>query len=181
MIFSRHSQFIDSATLKQMHTELTSNANWMFRNKFWRYYLVDGLLPYQQSDESSWYGNQPNIKNVREPWHALFQQIYQLAGPNFKLMRYALTGQTYGQEQELHVDTTLLLDGTFRTYLMYLNTEWDNSWGGTTDFVVDGKLVHQEFPEPGKLIEFDSQAFHIGHAPNKLDCLRLTLILHGRL
>ena len=176
MIFSKHSQFIDSATLKQMHTELTSTANWMFRNKFWRYYLVDGLFPYQQSDESSWYGNQPNIKNVREPWHALFQQIYQLAGPNFKLMRYALTGQTQNQQPVLHTDVSENLNGCYKSYLIYLNT---GTTQGSTDFVVDNKLVHQEPPEPGKLIVCDSKILHCGNPPAQSDFLRLSIVLHG--
>ncbi len=181
MIVSRHSAFIDAETLQQMHNELTNSANWMFRNKFWRYYVATGLAPYKEQDESTWYGNQDTMQSVRDPWKTLFKQVYKLAGPDFKLMRYALTGQTQGQEQELHRDTSLALKGTFRSYLLYLNTSWDQSWGGLTDFVVDGKLVHQEIPEPGKLVEFDSQVLHVGHAPKHPEFLRLSLVLHGRL
>lgn len=181
MIFSTHTQFVDPATLQQMHQELTATPGWVFRKKFWRYYVANGLAPYNEANESTWYGNQPAIKSVQDPWRTLFDRVQDLAGSNFVLMRYALTGQTQGQEQELHLDTSMNLVGDFRSYLIYLNTEWDNNWGGSTEFVVDGKVVHREFPEPGKLIEFDSQAFHVGHAPNKSEFLRLSLVLHGRL
>lgn len=181
MIFSKHPNFIDTDTLTQINRELTSSANWMFRNKFWRYYVANGLNTYNEANEASWYGNQPAIKSINDPWNTLFNRVYELAGPNFVLMRYALTGQTQGQEQELHRDTSLELTGDFRSYLMYLNSEWNHSWAGATDFVQDNQLIHQEFPEPGKLIEFDSQALHVGHAPNIPNFLRLSLVLHGRL
>jgi len=181
MILARHPQFIDADTLATMYQELMTTPKWVFRNKFWRYYLIDGLAPYSESDESTWYGNQPAMKNLTEPWRNLFNQVYDLAGPNFKLMRYALTGQTQSQEQELHLDTSKDLTGDFRSYLFYLNTQWDQSWGGATDFCVNNQITHSEYPEPGKLVVFDSQSQHVGHAPNKPQFLRLSMVLHGRL
>ena len=160
-----------------------SGSQWTWRTNFWRYYLIDGLQPYNEANEATWYGNQMSIltRSLSGHWKKLFSQVFELAGPNFLLQRYALTGQTQGQEQELHGDTSNALSGDFRSYLIYLNTSWDSSWGGVTEFAKNNQITHIEYPEPGKLIEFDSQAQHRGQGPNKSGLLRLSLVLHGKI
>jgi hypothetical protein len=144
--------------------------------------LAQGLSEYSELDVSSWYHNQKQaMKTVEAPWTTVFHKVLQHAGADFRLMRYALTGQTSHQQQFLHRDTSLQLQGKFVSYLLYLNDKWDQSYGGTTDFVVDDQLVHQEIPEPGKLVEFNSQMLHVGNPPTVANVLRLTLVIHGQL
>lgn len=176
----RHRDFIKPDTLNQMHGELINSPGWVFRERFWRYYLIDGLEPYNESQPMTWYHNQPGaLARLRQPWRDLFDQVYDLAGNSFQLMRYALTGQTQNQIPVLHTDTTVGMPGKWRSYLLYLNVVYPESYGGTTDFVVDNQIVHQEFPEPGKLVEFDSQILHIGNPPEQPNVLRISLVLHG--
>ena len=104
---------------------------WVWRTNFWRYYLIDNLQPYRESDRNSWYGNQQTEldASLTGHWKQLFDSVFALAGPNFILQRYALNGQTQGQEQEFHTDITESLPGDHVSYLMYLNTEWDKKIG----------------------------------------------------
>lgn len=182
MIYARHQHFVSSNALHEIHKELMSKPQWVFRNDFWRYYLIDGLNPYNESDLSTWYGNQlPSLGNsLRDPWKQLFNSVFELAGPNFTLQRYALTGQTQGQEQTMHADTSVDLTGDYRSYLIYLNTDWDISWGGLTEFELGTDTIQCEVPEPGKLIVFDSQCFHRGLGPTVPNKLRLSLVIHGK-
>ena len=183
MIYSNHKNFIQHNDLAELHQDLVTNSKWVWRNQFWRYYLIDHLRNYNEADESTWYGNQSDALNsgLSGPWKKLFNQVFELAGPNFVLQRYALTGQTQGQDGNFHLDTSTELVGDFRSYLMYLNTSWDNAWGGITEFKHNDKIVHVEYPEPGKLVEFDSQAMHRGLGPEIPNFLRLTIVLHGKI
>jgi hypothetical protein len=182
MILGSYKNFIPTDLLQTIHNELRTNHQWVYRNAFWRYYLIEGLNPYVESNEHSWYGNQKDILNLdlKKHWLELFESIFKLAGPNFVLQRYALTGQTQGQEQPMHVDTSVELPGDFRSYLVYLNTEWDISWGGLTELQLNENTVHYEVPEPGKLVVFDSKIMHRGQSPSKPNLLRLSLVLHGK-
>ena len=155
---------------------------WVWRTNFWRYYLIDNLQPYKESDVSTWYGNQKAAldASLKGPWRELFNSVFDLAGPNFVLQRYALNGQTQGQEQEFHADTTETLPGEYLSYLIYLNTNWDPDWGGATEFYKNG-VIEKVYPEPGKLVVFDSQLHHRGAGPTKPKALRLTIVLHGQL
>lgn len=181
MTVARYRDFIPNDDLVVMHKELLSSAGWVFREKFWRYYLIPGLLPYNEFDSTTWYHNQPGaMDRIQQPWKRMFDKVFELAGPNFKLMRYALTGQTQNQMPELHKDVeTESQPGHWRSYLLYLNTKYEESWGGPTEIIMPDNRQHLECPEPGKLIEFDSQLWHIGHPPVVPEVLRLTIVLHG--
>ena len=53
------------------------------------------------------------------------------------------------------------------TYMIYLNSEWDESWGVYTEF----KLKESDVPRrvesyPGRLVVFDARWIHRGTAPN---------------
>ena len=55
------------------------------------------------------------------------------------------------------------------TYMFYLNHEWDESWGGHTEF----KSVESEVPKiveskPGRLVIFDARWIHRGTQPTPL-------------
>jgi len=182
MIQQQISNFIPANVLSQIHSDLVNKNQWVWRTHFWRYYLIDNLQPYKESDRNTWYGNQRSAldASLQGPWKELFDSVFKLAGPNFVLQRYALNGQTLGQEQEFHADTTPGLAGNYVSYLMYLNTEWDRSWGGETEFYKDG-VIEKIYPDPGKLVVFDSQTQHRGAGPTKPNTLRLSIVLHGQL
>ena len=180
MILSRHRQFVSDSDLAVINQELLHTPGWIYRWNFWRYYLIDGLQAYQEADARTWYGHQNIVPRLSEPWQKLFESVQDLAGFRFVIQRYALTGQTQGQYQTLHRDTGLELQGDFRSYLIYLNDSWQPDQGGSTH-LVDDHRTHNEWPEPGKLIEFNSQTLHCGNPPDIANTLRMTLVIHGQL
>ena len=55
------------------------------------------------------------------------------------------------------------------TYMFYLNHEWDESWGGHTEFKsVESELPKTVEPKPGRLIIFDARWIHRGTQPTPL-------------
>lgn len=181
IIINRCRDFVSTKTLDLMNHELLSTAGWIYRTNFWRYYLIDGLRPYDENCRDSWYHHQPAMSTMPQPWADLFDQVTHLAGPRFEIMRYALTGQTQGQHQTFHRDVSQAQQGRFRTYLLYLNSKWNPDQGGSTDFMLSDDTVSQEWPEPGKLIEYDSKILHCGQPPTVPNVLRISLAIHGRL
>ena len=181
MIYSTHRNFVSDTSLRSINDELCNSPGWIFRTNFWRYYLAPGLRAYNETDPNSWYGNQNIMEKLSLPWQRLFERVQDLAGPQFVIQRYALTGQTQQQHQTLHYDTSKDLVGDFRSYLIYLNDKWHSSQGGATYFVNEHNQSHLEFPEPGKLVEFNSQMLHCGNPPEVSNLLRLTLVIHGQL
>jgi hypothetical protein len=93
----------------------------------------------------------------------LFQKIVETVQLPLKLDRVYANGQTVGQHGEFHQDSNG--PNTF-TFLLYTNLIDDiESWGGETQFVLDGKLVSYQ-PIPNSALCFDSNLFHRGLAPS---------------
>lgn len=185
MILDRYPGFFSEDQLREVNHALLSVPKWVYRNtppnNFWRYYILDHLAPYDESNPGSWYGNQqpPLIDRLEAPWRVLFDQVFALAGDDFILLRYTINGQTYGQDGELHEDVEPSTPGIYRSYLCYLNLEWHQDWGGATEILGPDGSRHLEYPEPGTLIVFDSQHLHRGLAPARNNILRLTMLWHG--
>ena len=53
------------------------------------------------------------------------------------------------------------------TYMFYLNHEWDESWGGHTEFKNDN-IMERVAPKPGRLVIFDARWNHRGTQPSHL-------------
>jgi Rps23 Pro-64 3,4-dihydroxylase Tpa1-like proline 4-hydroxylase len=105
---------------------------------------------------------QINLTNDEFYSEYLFKKIIETVQLPLKLDRVYANGQTVGQNGEFHQDS----DGpnTF-TFLLYTNIVEDvESWGGETQFVLDGKLVSYQ-PVPNSALFFDSKLFHRGLAP----------------
>ena len=51
------------------------------------------------------------------------------------------------------------------TYMFYLNHEWDESWGGHTEFKNDN-IMERVAPKPGRLVIFDARWNHRGTEPS---------------
>jgi hypothetical protein len=182
MTIKRIKEFLPPNDLQQINQQLTSTSGWTFHKLFWRYYLFNGLNPYNQHDPKTWYGNQPGaLEQLTPVWKRLFDNVFEIAGPTFQLMRCSITGQTQNQTPTIHIDVDQDMTGTYRSYLLYLNSEWLPEWGGPTEIEVEDNIWHHELPEPGKLIDFDSKLWHIGRPPVEPNILRLTMVLHGRI
>lgn len=180
MIIDRIKNFVSEKELAQLEHLLRSNGSaWRFNQSHWRYHLFKDGMPYNQYDTKSWYHNQ--LKLLPSPWEQLFNNVFNLAGPNCCLMRYAINGQTQNQEPSMHADVTSDVPGNYRTYLIYLNTEWHPDWGGATEFAIGDTILHRECPEPGKLISYDSKMQHVGRPPVGPNLLRLSIALQVKL
>jgi len=54
-----------------------------------------------------------------------------------------------------------------RTYMFYLNKEWNKLWGAPTKFKKKKYYIPKLiFPKPGRLVIFDANLLHKGTAPN---------------
>jgi hypothetical protein len=183
MSIKRHKHFVSADCLALVHKELMSSPGWTFKGNYWRYYIIRDLAPYVEQDCATWYCNQSRAMNgISQPWRQLFDSVFELAGPKFQFMRYALNGQTQNQFAQLHKDVEILENSEqWRTYLIYLNLDYSRSWGGQTEILMPTGLRHQEWPESGKMIEYNSQLWHIGQPPEVPNVLRLTLALQGKI
>jgi hypothetical protein len=55
------------------------------------------------------------------------------------------------------------------TYMFYINYEWDESWGGHTEFKSkETEVLHRIIPKPGRLVVFDARWTHRGTEPTSL-------------
>ena len=55
------------------------------------------------------------------------------------------------------------------TYMFYLNHEWDESWGGHTEFKSkDSDVPKRVSAKPGRLVVFDARWIHRGTQPSQL-------------
>ena len=55
------------------------------------------------------------------------------------------------------------------TYMFYINYEWDESWGGHTEFKSkETEVLHRIIPKPGRLVVFDARWTLRGTEPTSL-------------
>ena len=55
------------------------------------------------------------------------------------------------------------------TYMFYINYEWDESWGGHTEFKSkETEVPYRIIPKPGRLVVFDARWIHRGTEPTSL-------------
>jgi hypothetical protein len=104
-------------------------------------------------------------------WEEVSQEIF----PNHTLLRMYANAHTYGTEGYPHRDT---LRRGLSTLVIYLNRQWDASWGGeTVAFLPDGGLA----PSPVKFNHgflLDSKLRHVARGVSR-ECpeLRKTLVI----
>lgn len=97
-----------------------------------------------------------------------------------KIVRFMISGNTYGQDGDIHCDWNTK---EHQTGIAYLNVSWDTNYGGETIlYKRDPWLEHLHTcnPKPGKALIFDSWLPHIGKAPHR-HCgeLRTVLVIQG--
>jgi hypothetical protein len=177
-------QFFNGQELTAVWHEFNTQPRWQYRRMsggqwFWWYMFFLNNEQFVANNEQQW-------DTVTAPiWRDLYNKVCNYAGSNFIPYRYIINGQTLGQEGHPHSDFARNLDNR-TTFLAYLNLEWEESWGGSTIFYnnrVDEYNAeakrHQELPEPGKLLEYDSRIVHKGTPPLISNVLRVSLSIQG--
>jgi hypothetical protein len=114
-----------------------------------------------------WYQHTPDsIKSIYNKFKDFFGE--------HQLTRVVINGQNYGMDSGIHRDSRNSAD---TTCLIYLNPAWESAWGGQTRFFSNNELIHEELPEPGKMLIYSSSAYHQGAAPSLKNLLRVTLAI----
>mgnify|MGYP001996881417 FL=1 len=116
-----------------------------------------------------WKVDNPDLKELVRAWN-------ELIGDDYKMVRIMLSGNTYGQDGDVHDDWQV--PGESLTGVLYLNTKWEDNWGGETvvydrenpDYLEISKV------KAGKLIVFDGSNPHIGKGPQR-NCGELRSII----
>ena len=152
----------------------------------WKWHLNSGGVPFwimpiwQKID---WVDNKhtPIWKDgTAQIWKDMLNKVWRAAGDGFVPWRFIINGQTQGLDGGRHRDWTVN-DQNGVTFIAYLNKEWKQDWGGQTAFYNEqGEYVHNEYPEPGKMICYDGKTIHAGIAPLVPRVLRVTLAVQGK-
>ena len=143
----------------------------------WRYISMSGgqmywnfpVMSLTDNSNSSidWYQNTPeSIKLIYNKFKDFFG--------DHQLTRIVINGQNYGMDSGIHRDS---INSTDTTCLIYLNPTWEPTWSGQTRFFNNNELIHEELPEPGKMLIYSSSIYHQGIAPSLKNLLRVTLAI----
>ena len=119
----------------------------------------------------------------RDQWTTDYEDLHELArawneliGDEYKMVRIMLSGNTYGQDGDIHDDWQV--PGESLTGVLYLNTRWQDNWGGETVVYDRNNPNYCEISklQAGKLIVFDGSNPHIGKGPQR-NCGELRCII----
>lgn len=168
--------FFDSSELEQICNEFKNKPQWQYQQMsggqwWWCYMLFDNNKRFTANNNQQW-------ETASPVWRHVYDKICNLAGDNFVTWRFIINGQTIGQNGHPHSDFSKEVNNR-TTYLVYSNQEWDKSWGGETIFYNNNGVEHREFPEPGKLLEYNGSIVHEGTPPVLPNLLRVTLSMQG--
>lgn len=117
---------------------------------------------------ASWYPDAPN-------WVCDITNDLLKNEPNMRLNRVVINGQTQHMHSAIHRDS---LNPDSRTYLLYLNPQWNEIWGGHTLFFgTDKQPAHTEsiLPSPGTMVVYPGNVYHQGLGPAVNNVLRVTM------
>lgn len=178
MIYQTIKNFVDLETLRDINQELTDDAKWRFRKTFFRFNLLTELKDFDEFDESTYYQNQNVLDQIAPHWQKVYKSISDLAGEDFNIMRFVVGGQVAGQSLHKHADLNPEFPGDCRTFLVYLNDWYPESGAGLTVFE-DKDFYHEEHPESGKLVEFNSKTPHYTTSHTVSDWFRFIFVVHG--
>tara|TARA_R110000823_G_scaffold97570_2_gene211894 strand:+ start:2276 stop:2812 length:537 start_codon:yes stop_codon:yes gene_type:complete len=153
--------YLTEQELKIINTECVIQAKWRFG---------------QKSNEDSrfpmWFQNFyiTQAKKFKDDAPSIIEDIAKRAlinefPANYELIRVMIAGNTYGQDGDWHTDHP---SNDHSTLIIYLNEQWDRSWGGETVIYDPGAMrTHHIFPDPGKGVLFNSNLPHIGYGPSR--------------
>ena len=161
--------FLDQQELELVWQDL-STANWRYipmsgGHMHWNFPVIN--LKNNSKKSIEWYHNTPDsIKLIYNKFNDFFG--------DHLLTRLIINGQNYGMDSGIHRDSIYPED---TTCLIYLNPEWNPNWQGQTRFFNNNVLMHEEMPEPGKMLIYSSSIHHQGLAPALKNLLRVTLAI----
>ena len=166
--------------------ELSKAWESMENDAMWKWHLNAGNCPFWVMPvwkKLDWIDNKHTPiwhEKTSQVWKDMLEKIWQLAGEDFIPWRFILNGQTMGLDGGKHRDWTVN-DPDGITLIAYLNKEWKKEWGGETAFYNEqGENIHNEFPEPGKIISYKGTVIHAGMAPVIPKIFRVTLAVQGK-
>lgn len=170
--------FLEPWEINRIWTIFRTQPRWIYRaftgdRHFWYYEAYRSLGYYSGVNERQW------AEDVDPLWRSIHQRICDLAGPTFETWRFIINGQTQGQDSAVHSDFPASVQSA-HTYMLYLNQQWDQSWGGATKFYPTDAEPYEILPEPGKLIAYDGRISHQGLSPLVPNVLRVTLAVQGK-
>ena len=160
-LITEYPDFADEELLKCIWGSTVTRPNWRFGQKS----NNETIFPmwfqgFYDTAKQEWTTDNEYIKQVGD-------QFIKLCGQDYTLVRCMLSGNTFGQDGDIHDDWQI--PGESLTGVLYLNRGWPDSFGGET-IVYDKN--NPEFCEiskfkAGKLILFDGSHPHIGKGPQR--------------
>ena len=165
-LITEYRNWINEDMLRDVWGGTVCRAQWQFGQKS----NLDTLYPmwfqnFYVTPEKRWKSEEEisSINFIKE----LGNRFRELVGDEYTLQRSMLSGNTFGQDGDIHDDW--LVPGESLTGVLYLNRIWEDNWGGETIVYDDkdpSKLEISKF-EAGKLIVFDGSNPHIGKGPQR--------------
>jgi len=109
-----------------------------------------------------------------EPFLSAWNHVKENYCKNSILLRCYANAHTYGIEGYPHRDSSRNND---RTYVVYLNRDWKDEWGGETTVYDENGIIHSELPSYNRGLSFPSKMKHVARGVTRI-CpqLRVTLM-----
>lgn len=173
----------------KMNKLITEYPNWVEPNgvgALWHYTVSQPKWRFGQKSNNDtifpmWF--QAFYDTFKDEWTTDYEDLHELArawnvliGDEYKMVRIMLSGNTYGQDGDIHDDWQV--PGESLTGVLYLNTKWQDNWGGETVVYDRNNPNYCEISklQAGKLIVFDGSNPHIGKGPQR-NCGELRCII----
>ena len=128
------------------------------------------VKPWYFGSDSDW--DDPNIKITlahiihREDFTPVEKYFIKALSKDFDTSKI---GRCYYNCFRKYDDPGFHTDPGGFTYMFYLNYEWDESWGGHTEFKSkETEVPYRIIPKPGRLVVFDARWTHRGTEPTSL-------------
>lgn len=170
-LITEYKDWVDEQTLVNLWGSTVCQPGWAFGQKS----NNDTIYPmWVQGFFNTFEGN---YKQNANPWIVeVGNRFLDICGDEYVLIRNMLSGNTFGQDGDIHDDWQV--PGESLTGVLYLNSRWEDNWGGET--VVynredTNQLEISKF-EASKLIVFDGSNPHIGKGPQRI-CGELRCII----
>ena len=134
------------------------------KNNYWTHQLYN----YKPASDPEYF----NRSGIGGSEHGLYKDVLALLGamvPNMpdsaQMYSSYINALKCGDTPGIHVDAPWWVEDQ-KTVLVYLNPEWDPSWGGETIFYnhkMDATRIVT--PKPGRVVIFDGRIPHTGRPP----------------
>jgi hypothetical protein len=112
--------------------------------------------------------------NLSAPYSTAWAHIKENYFPEYSLIRCYANAHTYGIEGYPHTDSRRNTD---LTLVVYLNKQWNRTWGGETMIYNGNKIEHAELPTYNNAVVFPGNMWHVARGVTRIcPSLRLTLM-----